>query len=79
MTIIKKETYEEHELRAAYLAAHLQQMAKAMHVAWDYLTAIINISLMMLDNGYSAATAYETGASYIRALSSPHNTGTKSA
>jgi len=57
----------------------LQQLAKAAHVAWDYLTAIINISLMMLDNGHSAATAYETGASYIRALSSPHDPGTTSA
>lgn len=75
MIIIKKTTPEQHELRAAYVAAHLQQLAKAANIAWKELTAIINIALMMLDNGHSAATAYETGSGYIRAISSPHVAG----
>lgn len=80
MIIIKPETPEQHELRAAHVAAHLHYLAKAANIAWKELQAIINIALMLLDNGQSAATAYETGASYIRAIaiSSPHDTGIKS-
>lgn len=79
MIIIKKATPEQHELRAAYVAAYIAGLAKAANIAWAETTAIINIALMMLDNGHSAATAYQIGSGYIRAISSPHLSGIKPA
>jgi hypothetical protein len=76
MIIIKKSTHEQHELRCAHVAAYLAALAKAANIAWNETKAIINIALMMLDNGHSAATAYETGSGYIRAISSPHTGNT---
>ena len=71
MIIIKQETPEEHEQRAAHVAAHIIYLAKAANIAWQEINAVINISLMMLDNGYSAATAYEIGAQYVNHLAAP--------
>jgi hypothetical protein len=73
-----KTTKEQHELRAAYVAAYITDLAKAANLAWQETVAIINIALMMFDNGHSAATAYELGASYIRAISSHHANGINS-
>jgi hypothetical protein len=73
---MKTTTPEEHEQKAAYVAASIYDLAKPEQLDWQVLTAIINIALMLLDNGHSAATAYETGASYVRAILTNPNPNT---
>lgn len=64
---------EQHELRAAHVAAHIYYLAIDINITRQEIGAIINIALMMLDNGHSGATAYETGANYVRSISThPH-------
>lgn len=49
----------QHEQRCANVAACLYYLAESMSLAWDEITATINIAMVMLDRGYSGATTYE--------------------
>ena len=61
-------TTQQHELRAAHVAAHINDFGKAADLAWPEINAAIKLALAILDRGKSAATAYEIGMNAIRAI-----------
>lgn len=61
-------TTQQHELRAAHVAAYINDFGKATNLAWPEINVAIRLALSILDRGKSAATAYAIGVNTIRSI-----------